>query len=49
MSDTVLLTVAASLVATLFGVLVALLGCMGGGLGKTSDEIDALFLLAETL
>mgnify|MGYP003430957562 FL=1 len=22
---------------------------MGGGLGKTSDEIDALFLLAETL
>lgn len=40
MSDTVLLTVAASLVATLFGVLVALLGWLGSKVYEKLNEIS---------
>ena len=40
MSDTVLLTVAASLVATLFGVLVALLGWLGSKVYEKLSEIS---------
>lgn len=40
MIDTVLLTVAASLVATLFGVLVALLGWLGSKVYEKLSEIS---------
>lgn len=40
MNDTILLTIAASLVATLFGVLVAIIGWLGNKFYAKLDEIS---------
>ena len=40
MNDTILLTIAASLVATLFGVLVAIIGWLGNKFYSKLDEIS---------
>lgn len=40
MSDTVLLTIASALVATMFGILVALLGWMGSRVYSKLDEMS---------
>lgn len=40
MNDTILLTIAASLVATLFGVLVAIIGWLGNKFYTKLDEIS---------